>query len=184
MGQGSFGRIHLTSWQREEAQPAVFSIETPNDRDDARENPTLSRNFRREGVWEASLSAAVPGGGVSGTLARGSERSRQQGRLATMRGEMPRNLQASLHRKTSSSSSSRKLEARRCCDQGRVSGGGGEGLNREWERLGSNEPRLRALKSVCKRKVTEKGLVRHVETVSGQHGRVACLYAHGRGQTI
>lgn len=37
-------------------------------------------------------------------------------------------------------------------------GWGGEG--------GGARLRLRALKSVCKRKVTEKGLVRHMETVS------------------
>lgn len=179
LGQGSFGRIHLASWRKEGDHPA--SLAGGSDNPSGEVGPGYrarlgGADYSSINGGEISCSAVTPG-------LRGADGGRPGGR----RQRPPAGGGGGVVVRDSGSSGGSagvdyaggrrrfSLDERRRCDGGCVmeeEGWGWDGRER------ALEPRLRALKSVCKRKLTEKGLVRHMETVSGRAFCRAkgCLY--------
>lgn len=193
IGQGTFGRIHLASWQHRGG--GVDSTATSSAAP-AAAAASLSRALSSGGSSLGASGGGHSGGGAGGRAAEG-ERDRfrpnssspgstnsmtatslAQGPSSRSEASTPRGFRGGAagggagpratgrHRISSSTGSVRSLfgsnggEALQAlfaeddgCWDGEGDGGGGQ-------------LRLRALKSVCKRKVTEKGLARHMETVS------------------
>lgn len=190
IGQGSFGRIHLTSWRTEEEQSALLSSPPPvssssierRSTDPARATRPCrgagrSRTESAGSIREISTLPSYASDGRLGSPDRRGNPGRQTssndaalnvaglGRAGSRRGDGPSLPSHSRrHSENSETLDTRCYEPERMFDDEREWVG-----NERWEDGHGEEepdPRLRALKSVCKRKVTEKGLVRHVETVS------------------
>lgn len=140
LGQGSFGRIHLASWRGEgdDSWASCSSTESKNECDGSFGTHTHLRTASAGSFGKACFQTEAEFGQTRGDTTAG-QLQRQQGTTAARE----------RHR-------DRPAAAQPRGDQ--------EGVGEGW----GLEPRLRALKSVCKRKVTEKGLVRHIETVSGR----------------
>lgn len=154
IGQGSFGRIHLASWRREDTEGLDGGPEAEirgggHFRDEAAAAPSSEGGYREVSLSTvaAGIREALGAGGVGDALGARTRafwwRRRQRGF------DSPGALSISCH----GFANTREEE----CD-----GAGGDGV----EVGGPGQPRLRALKSICKRKVTEKGLARHIQTVS------------------
>lgn len=158
LGQGSFGRIHLVSWQRGVDVSAVSrSLQGLNVADDdGGGRPTLPTTGCPGSFGEGSLSALAAE--LQGALGGGAPEGWRGKRAASQ--EWHHSVSPSArHRRGCRSSGSVDVPPYASEEE--------EGSSGE---VGLQRPRLRALKSVCKRKVTEKGLVRHMETVSGRSG--------------
>ncbi len=198
IGQGTFGRIHLASWQHRGrgVDSTAASSAAP---------AAAAASFSRSLSSGGSSSSATGGGGGSGSDARGraAEGERESCRPSSSSPGSTNSVSATslAHGTSSRSEASTPRGSRgavggvagagagtRATGRHRISSStgsvrslfgsnGGEALQSLfaeddgcWDGEGEGEGgqlRLRALKSVCKRKVTEKGLVRHMETVSG-----------------
>lgn len=152
IGQGSFGRIHLASWRREDTEGLDGGPEAEirgygRFRDEAAAAPSSEGGYREVSLTTvaAGIREALGMGGNEDTLGartRGFWWRRQR------EFDSPGGLSTSCH--GFPSTWEEEFE------------GAGDGVKVG----GSGQPRLRALKSICKRKVTEKGLARHIQTVS------------------
>lgn len=140
LGQGSFGRIHLASWRRKCDTAAGFGLteESSGSSNDANSCEP------RPGQFGANYPSTCEAGQAAAAAARAAYAvcpvAPAGGEFGLLSGTQ---------------------QCERCILLEEEGVGGGERRVLE-----AGAPRLRALKSVCKRKVTEKGLVRHMETVS------------------
>ncbi|CAM9833819.1 unnamed protein product [Ectocarpus sp. 4 AP-2014] len=190
LGQGTFGRIHLASWRHRggELAAAASSPASLEDRPSSLEDRPSSRGgdggaagagvgagetrerrttprarlriFRAAAsAGEGSASEALPVG-FRGAAAAGAGTRRADGHRTSRSIRYLAGSGRSAGRSNNNVSSGGRSDTRHrslFSEDGEVwTGWAGEG--------GGARLRLRALKSVCKRKVTEKGLVRHMET--------------------
>lgn len=193
IGQGTFGRIHLASWQHRGGgvDSAAPSTAAPAAATSSRSLSTEGSSSRAGGGAGGRPSAGgLEGEGGTGARESGHPSSYYAGADSTTTAEL--SGQASSHlsgalamgagaaaaagpRATRRHRDSRTVRSRSALYPAAAMGISG---NEEWAGYGERggaQLRLRALKSVCKRKVTEKGLVRHMETVSdSQISESAC----------
>lgn len=145
LGQGSFGRIHLASWRRKYDAAVEFG---PTDESSGLVNNANSCEARPGQFGETSPSTCAAGQDVmAAAAARGA---------------------CAVCPDTPAGGGFGLLPGTQQCERCILLEEEGE-RGRERGVVGAGAPRLRALKSVCKRKVTEKGLVRHMETVSERY---------------
>lgn len=189
IGQGSFGRIHLASWRRFGDTNGVVNSTHNNNRNrnvgSSGGNPTLISLLagRRQHQQQYSGSVTTPPTGISpqgssemaelgasfGLRAYGYVRQRQPSPMRAWNLRIPVSPSTFVKPRVDGAEpaeSDRSLSA-------------GEGRRERiglteggWRDSGDGESiRLRAVKSVCKRKITEKGLMHHMETVrnEGRH---------------
>ena len=187
IGQGTFGRIHLASWQHKGGGLGVDSAD-PSAASPAAETSTGSLSAEGgassvSGGGGGGGAGGMPLGGGEGKGARESCHSRSSSCASTttaaiLAQDSPSSgafavgtgARAPRRRRYSSTISSSSI----LYPAAAFGIDGSEGWV-EWAGEGGGaQLRLRALKSVCKRKVTEKGLVRHMETVSDRQRQ-----AHG-----
>eukprot|EP00752_Nemacystus_decipiens_P011872 g10529.t1 len=181
IGQGTFGRIHLASWQH---KGGVVDSAAPSTATGPPVTETSTGSLSAEGG-----SSSSGGGGGDGGSAGGMP---FEGRIGGAEGKDARE---SCHTRSSSraSTSTAAIFPQDSCSSGAFGVGmgaiaprrcrgstistrsllypaaafgidGNEGWAGWAGEGGGSQLRLRALKSVCKRKVTEKGLARHMET--------------------
>lgn len=142
LGQGSFGRIHLASWRRKCDAASGFGLteESSGSTNDANSCEARPGQFGANYPSKCAAGQAA----VAAAAARAAYAVCPVAPAGGGYGLLPGTQQCE-----------------RCILLEEEGVGGGDR-----KVLEAGAPRLRALKSVCKRKVTEKGLVRHMETVS------------------
>lgn len=168
LGQGSFGRIHLASWRGFEDANGGVVDGTPTPR--FHDVITSSSRPLNHHTNRNRNGSSTDGNSTLGSLLSGRRRrQRQPSPTRTWNLRIPLSPSTFVKPHVGGDEPA-KSDSSRSAGEGRGERVGS--VDGSWKDSGGGESiRLRAVKSVCKRKITEKGLMNHMETVrdEGKH---------------